>query len=181
MIIKMMRITTKNPPLEEFSSSGSFSRPVQSFSPVDPYPRGREAALSMSVRVAVSDPLPMFRQGVMACLEDMAVETDYPIDLRAWAHDVDRRVVLLTIQAAADWELLSDLCRLPGMVIIAMLAEADVAGYLRLDDQPPSGVPSGCGGQHAVADRRGAGTRHPRRGTLAGGGTPVDAGDWLAP
>jgi DNA-binding NarL/FixJ family response regulator len=73
----------------------------------------------------------MFRQGVMACLDDMAVETDYPVDLRAWAHDVDRRVVLLTIQAAADWELLSDLCQLPGTIVIAMLHEADVAGYLR--------------------------------------------------
>src|ERR671931_628528 len=60
----------------------------------------REAAPSMSVRVAVSDPLPMFRQGVMACLNDVLVETEISSDLRTWAHGPDRRVILLTIQAA---------------------------------------------------------------------------------
>lgn len=85
----------------------------------------------MHVRVAVSDPLPMFRQGVIACLEDMPVETEIPADLRAWAHDTGRRVILLTVQAAADWDLLSDLCQLPDMVVIAVLDEASVASYLR--------------------------------------------------
>jgi DNA-binding NarL/FixJ family response regulator len=73
----------------------------------------------------------MFRQGVMACLKDMPVETELPADLRAWAHDAERRVVLLTVQEATDWDLLSDLCQLPGMVVIAMLDEATVSGYLR--------------------------------------------------
>src|SRR5256885_842215 len=70
---------------------------------------GREAAPSMSVRVAVSDPLPMFRQGVMACLDDMSVEAELPTDLRTWAYGADRRVILLTVQTAADWDLLADL------------------------------------------------------------------------
>ena len=85
----------------------------------------------MSVRVAVSDPLPMFRQGVMACLDDVLVEAETPTDLRAWAHGADRRVILLTVQAAADWDLLSDLCHEHDVVVVAVLEEASVAGYLR--------------------------------------------------
>lgn len=86
----------------------------------------------MSVRVAVSDPLPMFRQGVMACLNDVLVEAEPPVDLRTWAHGADRRVILLTVQAAADWHLLSDLCQEHGdVVVVAVLEEANVAGYLR--------------------------------------------------
>lgn len=86
----------------------------------------------MSVRVAVSDPLPMFRQGVMACLEDVLVEPETPTDLRTWARGVDRRVILLTVRAAADWDLLSELCHERGdLIVLAVLEEASVAGYLR--------------------------------------------------
>lgn len=86
----------------------------------------------MSVRVAVSDPLPMFRQGVMACLDDVLVEIEAPTDLRTWALGADRRVILLTVQAAADWDLLSDLCQArDDLVVVAVLEEASVASYLR--------------------------------------------------
>jgi DNA-binding NarL/FixJ family response regulator len=86
----------------------------------------------MSIRVAVSDPLPMFRQGVMASLDDVPVETEMPTDLRAWAYGADRRVILLTIQTAADWELLADICRAPdNMIVIAILEQASVTNYLR--------------------------------------------------
>jgi DNA-binding NarL/FixJ family response regulator len=74
----------------------------------------------------------MFRQGVMACLNDVLVETEIPTDLRSWARDTDRRVVLLTVQVAADWDLLSDLCQVPdNLVIIAILDEASTANYVR--------------------------------------------------
>lgn len=74
----------------------------------------------------------MYRQGVMACLDDVLVETETPADLRAWAHGTDRRVILLTIRTAADWELLSDLCDArDDVVVIAVLEEATVASYVR--------------------------------------------------
>lgn len=86
----------------------------------------------MSVQVAVSDPLPMFRQGVMACLDDVLVESEIPTDLRAWARGTDRRVILLTVQAAADWDLLSELCQTrDDLIVVAVLDEASVDGYLR--------------------------------------------------
>ena len=86
----------------------------------------------MSVRVAVSDPLPMFRRGVIGCLDDVSVETETPSDLLAWAQSPDRRVILLTVSVAADWRLLADLCEArQDMLVVAMLDEASVAGYLR--------------------------------------------------
>jgi DNA-binding NarL/FixJ family response regulator len=86
----------------------------------------------MSIRVAVSDPLPMFRKGVMACLDDVHVETETTPDLRTWARGADRRVILLTVHAATDWDLLSDLCHMrDDVVVVAVLEEATVASYLR--------------------------------------------------
>jgi DNA-binding NarL/FixJ family response regulator len=54
-----------------------------------------------------------------------------PSDLRAWAHGTDRRVILLTIRAAADWDLLSDLCDARDVTVIAVLEEATIASYVR--------------------------------------------------
>lgn len=86
----------------------------------------------MSVRVAVSDPLPMFRHGVLGCLDDVVVEPEDPSDLLAWARGPDRRVILLTVSVAADWLLLADLCEVrPDLVVLAMLDDASVPGYVR--------------------------------------------------
>ncbi|MGW4210273.1 DNA-binding response regulator [Lentzea sp. NPDC004789] len=74
----------------------------------------------------------MFRQGVAACLDNVTVESETPSDLRAWAHSVERRVVLLSVCTSEDWELLADLCRAPeGVVVIALLDDVSVANYLR--------------------------------------------------
>jgi DNA-binding NarL/FixJ family response regulator len=68
----------------------------------------------------------------MACLDDVHVETEATPDLRTWARGADRRVILLTVHAATDWDLLSDLCRMhDDVVVVAVLEEATVAGYLR--------------------------------------------------
>ena len=86
----------------------------------------------MSVRVAVSDPLPLFRQGVLGCLDDVLIEPEAPSDLVSWARNPDRRVILLTVMAAADWKLLADLCDVrPEVVIVVLLADVSVASYLR--------------------------------------------------
>ena len=85
----------------------------------------------MSVRVAVWDPLPMFRCGIMACLDDVVVEPDPPDDLLAWAQSADRRVILLTVGAAADWNLLAELCQQHDVVVVAILEDASIACYLR--------------------------------------------------
>lgn len=89
----------------------------------------------------MSDPLPLFRKGVMACLNDVVVETEAPADLRTWAHGTDHRVILLTVQAVADWDLLSDLCQVRDEVlVVAVLEEATTAGYLRAITAGAAGV-----------------------------------------
>jgi DNA-binding NarL/FixJ family response regulator len=100
----------------------------------------------MSVRVAVSDPLPMFRRGVIACLDDVGVETTAPADLLAWARSPDPRVVLLTVSGVADWKLLADLCQVSDdVVVVAILDEASVAGYLRAISAGAAGAMSRTG------------------------------------
>jgi DNA-binding NarL/FixJ family response regulator len=95
----------------------------------------------MSIRVAVSDPLPLVRQGIVASLDHLSAGVEDPADLVAWAHRPDRRVVLLTVVAADDWEILADLCRLPvSVVVVALLADASVANYVRAISAGAAGV-----------------------------------------
>jgi DNA-binding NarL/FixJ family response regulator len=93
---------------------------------------GREVDASTAVRVAVSDPLPIFRRGVMAALGDAGFETEAPDDVLAWAGRAERRVVLLTVRGAADWELLAELgTGHADVVVVAVLDDVSVAGYVR--------------------------------------------------
>jgi DNA-binding NarL/FixJ family response regulator len=87
----------------------------------------------MLVRVAVSDPFPVFRQGIMAILGDIGLQPEAPSDLRVWAQDEECRIVLLTLRNAADWTLLSELCQRAGggLVVVAVLDDAGVADYVR--------------------------------------------------
>jgi hypothetical protein len=56
-----------------------------------------------SVRIAVSDLLPVFRRGIMATLGDAGFDPEAPEDLAAWIPEEHRRVVLLTLESAEDW------------------------------------------------------------------------------
>jgi DNA-binding NarL/FixJ family response regulator len=86
----------------------------------------------MSVRVAVFDPLPMFCRGVAATLSDAGFEPETPRELLEWVHEAKRHVVLLTLCSPADWTLLADLHGArPDVVVVAVLDEATVAGYVR--------------------------------------------------
>jgi DNA-binding NarL/FixJ family response regulator len=86
----------------------------------------------MSVRIAVLDPLPMFRRGIMAMLGAAALEFDAPDDILAVANEEPRRVVLLTLQSAEDWELLSRLReRRPEVLVVAVLQDVATPNYLR--------------------------------------------------
>lgn len=66
-------------------------------------------ATLMSVRVAVFDPLPMFRHGIMAALGAGGVGSEAPEDLMTWIHQEQRQVILMTLRSAEDWALLAQL------------------------------------------------------------------------
>lgn len=86
----------------------------------------------MSVRIAVLDPLPVFRHGVMAALGDAGFRSETPEDLMAWVRDEQRRVVLMTLRSADDWALLGQLHRArPDVIVVAILEDAGVTAYVR--------------------------------------------------
>jgi len=86
----------------------------------------------MSVRIAVSDPLPLFRRGIMATLSDAGYELEDPEDLLAWIREEQRRVVILTLQSPKDWALLGQLHDVQAdVLVVAVLAEASVPAYVQ--------------------------------------------------
>jgi DNA-binding NarL/FixJ family response regulator len=86
----------------------------------------------VSVRVAVLDPLPVYRRGLVATLVEADVIVEGPDDLLAWAQQDTLTVVFLTLQSQSDWQLLADLRQgHSGAVIIAVLVDVSVETYLR--------------------------------------------------
>ena|SRR5690349_16850562 len=86
----------------------------------------------MVLRVAIADPLPIFRHGVMAALADAGFDTDSPEDLLAWARVGEPRLLLFTVRKADDWALLPELCHARDeTIIIAVLEEASAQAYVR--------------------------------------------------
>lgn len=86
----------------------------------------------MTVRVAVSDPLPMYRRGLIASLSGLGVEIEAPRDVLAWALAADKRVILFAVVQPTDWDVLDSLCRADsGVLVLALLEAPDVATYVR--------------------------------------------------
>jgi DNA-binding NarL/FixJ family response regulator len=84
-------------------------------------------------RIAVSDPLPMFRRGVADVMQDSGYDVESPEDLLAWiAPGGDRAVVLLTLLRPADWTLLVTLRESRSAVtLIAVIENGDLALSVR--------------------------------------------------
>jgi DNA-binding NarL/FixJ family response regulator len=88
--------------------------------------------MDISVRLAVSDPLPMFRRGILATLGDAGFEPETPQALLAWIRREQRPVVLLTLESADDWNLLAELRNAHAHVlVVAVLVDTTVRSYLR--------------------------------------------------
>jgi DNA-binding NarL/FixJ family response regulator len=77
----------------------------------------------MRVRIAVADPLPVFRRGVMAILREAGFETDAPDDLLAWISDEQTKAVVITVLTDADWQLLEALHRATTEVVLVVLLD----------------------------------------------------------
>ncbi|MET8151811.1 DNA-binding response regulator [Actinoplanes sp. NPDC049668] len=86
----------------------------------------------MYTRIAVFDPLPVYRQGVVAILGDGGFEADTPADLLTWLRAEERRLVVLALVSPQDWDLLTEIRRArPASDVLALLDEPNVDGYLR--------------------------------------------------
>jgi DNA-binding NarL/FixJ family response regulator len=82
----------------------------------------------VTVRVAVVDPLPMFRQGVMAILSADGHRVDTPADLVVWASRRNSALVLLTLAGEGDWRLLQRVCEVPAPPPVIAVTDGVAAG-----------------------------------------------------
>jgi DNA-binding NarL/FixJ family response regulator len=95
----------------------------------------------MHFRIAVRDPLPVYRRGIVALLRDSGFEVEAPDDIIAWIRDDQMRVILLTIFASDDWELLERVLQVrSGTVVLAVLEAAGTDAYVRALRAGASGV-----------------------------------------
>jgi DNA-binding NarL/FixJ family response regulator len=86
----------------------------------------------MRVRIAVADPLPIFRRGVMEILRDAGFEPEAPDDLLAWIDDRQTKALIISLLSGTDWELLDALHRGgTDTVLVALLDESSVAASVR--------------------------------------------------
>lgn len=86
----------------------------------------------MAARIAISDPLPAFRRGLLAILRDAGFDADAPGDLSAWIHDDQPKLVLLTVDTPQDWTLLENMpSERADVLVVALLADTSVPTYVR--------------------------------------------------
>jgi DNA-binding NarL/FixJ family response regulator len=86
----------------------------------------------MLLRIAVSDPLPVYQRGLMATLGEAGFDSEAPDDLRTWIRQEHRRVVLLTLDVPSDWALLAELRHTRSdLVVVAVLTDVSVQSYVR--------------------------------------------------
>ena len=86
----------------------------------------------MSARIAISDRLPVFRQGIMATLGDIGLSSESPEDLLAWIRQEQRHVVILTLELNDDWRLMAELRRgRPDLIVVAVLTDVEPLTYVR--------------------------------------------------
>jgi DNA-binding NarL/FixJ family response regulator len=86
----------------------------------------------MLIRVAVSDPLPVYRQGIMTTLGNAGFQPEDPPDLLHWVLEAERQVVLLTLESDADWTMLAELrAARPDLLLVAIVADATVQAQVR--------------------------------------------------
>jgi NarL family two-component system response regulator YdfI len=81
----------------------------------------------VTVYVAVLDPVPMFRHGVVAALSVLGHHVEEPADGVVWLRERPRGLVLLTMHAAEDLEKLITLCRARPHPLVVALPSGDVS------------------------------------------------------
>lgn len=86
----------------------------------------------MSLQIAISDPLPIFRHGLKAALGSAVFDTAAPSDLLAWSQDEQPRLLFLTLQSTEDWSLLVELQRTAASVtVVAVLTDISTTTWVR--------------------------------------------------
>jgi DNA-binding NarL/FixJ family response regulator len=96
------------------------------------------------VRIAVTDPLPLFREGVAAALDAPGHFVEQPGDVLSWRRSDGLSVVVLTLESERDWSLLATItAQRPDFAVIVLLA----------DPHPAAGARAVQAGAHSVLPR----------------------------
>jgi DNA-binding NarL/FixJ family response regulator len=87
----------------------------------------------MALHVAVVDPVPVYRRGMLAVLlGDGGFEAETPEDVLAWIRQGHDSVVLLTVQGRREWSLLAELHRAnPDLILVAVLPKMSTEAHAR--------------------------------------------------
>ncbi len=97
----------------------------------------------MRIQVAVWDPLPLYRRGVMAIRSDLGLFVDCPQepeDVVAWSAGQDKHVALITVDSSSSDRGWNAIARLKGLeselVVVALLADDTLDSYVRAGTFP---------------------------------------------
>jgi DNA-binding NarL/FixJ family response regulator len=83
-------------------------------------------------RVAIWDPLPIYRMGIRAALGQTKLSMEEPSDLMRWVSEHTHLIVLLTLDAADDWGILKRLLQAnEHVLIITLLSDNNLHSYAR--------------------------------------------------
>lgn len=86
----------------------------------------------MTIRAAVSDPLPLFCFGLLALLTAAGFDCDVPDDLISWAHYDGTKILLMTLATPEDWQLLTALKPARSdLAVVAVLAYPNLRSHVR--------------------------------------------------
>jgi len=86
----------------------------------------------VSVRIAVWDPLPLYRRGIMTALASDGLSSEEPEDLLAWSAEQQHKVAFLTIQSDQELTLLTKLKGTwPDLILIAILADENTEMHVK--------------------------------------------------
>lgn len=87
----------------------------------------------MPVQVAVADPLPLFRAGAVAALTAAGHTVQTPTDVLSWLRQAHGAVLVLTVQAEADWAVLAEAAKIGSSAafLVVLLAEESTAAGVR--------------------------------------------------
>jgi len=95
---------------------------------------------SVSRTVVVVDPAPAYRRGLEAALADAGFPCAHPDDVEAWAAEAESAVVLLSVGAPSDADLLMRLAKVEGLTTVVLLHDVGSVAYLRAFQQGASAV-----------------------------------------
>jgi DNA-binding NarL/FixJ family response regulator len=86
----------------------------------------------MRVRIAVSDPLPLFRSGMMSTLREAGYLSEDPDDLLEWMTEQQRRAVLITLYSPEDWTMMRELVAAnQDLIVVALLTDSSTQAYVQ--------------------------------------------------